>query len=74
MRSAASFAVSVGAVLALFWALIACGVSDEPPGPTWPTVEIHRGTVTEITLHDGTRCALLWQGTHGGISCDWDAR
>lgn len=52
-----------------------CG--DEPSDPG--RIEVGRtGSITEVTLVDGTRCVVYTWSTGyaggGGISCDWGER
>lgn len=62
-------------LVALALLLVACG--SDPNAPTTTTTTYARvnigwvGQVYEITLSDGTHCAVLDMNEAGGIDCDW---
>lgn len=55
-------------------ALSACGYKVEPV-PNTDAIKVEAlgsiGFVQEVTLKDGTKCAVLIGSQRGGISCNW---
>lgn len=51
--------------------VVACGTPYDPANPYH---DFRSGSVEEITLTDGTRCAVAASGYGIGISCDWGER
>jgi hypothetical protein len=52
----------------IVFSIVACGplpTQGTPSAVTWG------GDVMEVTLKDGTRCAVLLGANRGGITCDW---
>lgn len=64
------------AVIAICFALVGCdGSTTRQPVGMDGDIYINNGyggaTVTNITLKDGTHCAVLVGGHAGAISCNW---
>lgn len=60
--------------LAVVLILVGCNNQSEnlPDGIIEASTPMYDGEVTEVTLKDGTRCAVLLGYNRGGISCDWE--
>jgi len=58
--------------IALLLSLLAVFIAGCPrQDPELPKNVSYYGNVRELTLKDGTRCAVYDEGRGGGISCDW---